>query len=416
MPPSWRRFPGRSSIVLLSLALLLMVLEHVNGRFWLNDFRVYYDAANALRHGEPLYGVPHGLSSGYFKYAPVMAMLYIPLSLLPYALAATIQYLLIAAAFVACLHMADRLVRVHLFPGRSGAYAPVLLSALVVAVHLHRELHLGNINVLLLWLLLMGLNNLLNGRDAVAGLFIGIAALAKPHFIVLMPLLLFRDRWKSCASALGILVLGVLLPMLLFGPSTDLALHREWVGEMAKHNASLIYTGGEAYNSVDTVYSFLHRAILHRFVPFPSQGEAYCILGLIAMGFGAVVLWKKRKDLAPTASLLVEYVLLVALVPSITLTDTNHFLLATPLVVLIMHHLLPRSEPRWLALVAIPALLAFGGNWGDALGPFSDTLIHYGVLGMANIALLVIGILLFLRQGSNPSAAATSIHETQAHA
>src|SRR6187399_2515881 len=98
--PSWKLFPGRYAIVFATVALLLFVIEHVNGRFWLNDFRVYYDSARSLLDGQPLYGVSHGLDSGIFKYAPVIAMLYVPLALLPYVVAASIQYLLIVAAFI----------------------------------------------------------------------------------------------------------------------------------------------------------------------------------------------------------------------------------------------------------------------------------------------------------------------------
>jgi hypothetical protein len=50
-----------TAFVMLVLAL---VLEVVNGRFWLNDLRVYVMAADALRHGQQVYGVPFGLDTG----------------------------------------------------------------------------------------------------------------------------------------------------------------------------------------------------------------------------------------------------------------------------------------------------------------------------------------------------------------
>ncbi|MBK7618262.1 MAG: hypothetical protein IPJ10_02835 [Flavobacteriales bacterium] len=72
----WNRYPNRFTVILGVVALLLFVLEHVNGRFWLNDFRVYYGAGEALLNGEPLYGVAHGLGTGMFKYAPALALFY----------------------------------------------------------------------------------------------------------------------------------------------------------------------------------------------------------------------------------------------------------------------------------------------------------------------------------------------------
>ena len=60
----------------------------------------------------------------------------------------------------------------------------------------------------------------------------------------------------------------------------------------------------------------------------------------------------------------------------------------------------------WVPLTAIPLLLGFGGNWGDALGDWSDTLVHYGILGIANFGLVVLTV--FLDQRSNPEATSVS--------
>ena len=410
MPLSWHRFPGRFSIALVVVAGLFVVLEVINGRFWLNDFRVYYDAANALLQGDALYGVAHGLDSGYFKYAPFIAMLYVPLALLPYSIAAGIQYALIVAAFVGSVAIADRLVRTHVIAGKSAGYAPLFLTLLVVVVHLHRELHLGNINALLLWLLLLGLDRLLSGRVGAAGTLIGLAMLAKPHFVVLLPLLLLRGHPRAIWTALATALAGLLLPILFLGQSTSMALNHEWLGEMAKHNASLIYTGGEAYNSVDTVYSFLHRAVLKYVAAIPTTLEALVILGGIAVAIGALVAWNLKRERTRGGSpghTVFEYFLLLAMVPSITLTDTNHFLFSLPLVMLLMHHLAPRADPKWLIVLALPILLAYGGNWADALGDLSDRMVHYGVLGIANLGLIAVGTFLLLRR-SNLSAATAS--------
>lgn len=409
MPLRWARFPDRFSIIVLLIGMLLLVAELVNGRFWLNDFRVYYDAATALRQDQPLYGVAHGLSSGFFKYAPVLALAYVPLSLLPYTVAAVIQYAIIVAAFIHAVLLVDRLVRTHVFPGRSPAFTPLFLLFAVVVVHLHRELHLGNINVLLVWLLVKGLDHLLSGRRSAAGILIGIAILAKPHFAVLLPLLVLRGQHRAWTRALGVVVLGLVAPMLFLGISRTAELLVQWTGEMAKHNASLIYTGGSAYNNVDTLYSFLHRSMLHRFGLHGSNVEAGAVLCVVAILFGALVLThraRERQHGGSSCNLLKEYVLLMALVPSITLTDTNHFLFSAPLILLIMQHLLPMTSAIWVPLTAIPLLLGFGGNWGDALGDWSDTLVHYGILGIANFGLVVLTV--FLDQRSNPEATSVS--------
>jgi hypothetical protein len=316
-----------------------------------------------------------------------------------------LHFAAIAGAFLFALVKSDALVRTHLLKGRSVAHAPLFITGIVVVVHLHRELHLGNINMILLAMLLLATDRMLQGRDILAGVLFGAVIIAKPHFLVLVPWLLLRGRTKAFAALLVTLGACILLPSILFGLDRNIVLHQEWTAQMARHNAALIYTGGEVYEAVNTVYSFLHRSLLGRLGIKASQTEAYGILGMIAVGFGVFVLrnmWQERKHgLNKTSAQLFEVLLLIALVPSITLTDTEHFLFALPMVTFLVHHLVPRAVPRWSALVLVPVLFAYGGNWEDALGPLSDVFIHHGVLGMGAIGLLTLSIVYFLASSLN---------------
>lgn len=398
------RYPRKFTAIFAGLALLLFVVEHINGRFWLNDFRVYYGAGEALLNGEPLYGVARGLDTGVFKYAPLLALVYALFAPLPYSIAASVQYLLITLAFLDGLRRIDRLVREQLLHGKAEAYLPLFLIAFAGVVHLHRELHLGNINLMLLWLLVVALEQLLRGRAVGGGLLLGAAMLAKPHFVILLPLLALHGRWRTLATAMGAVAAGLIAPSFVLGWSTNMQVHAAWLGEMAKHNAALIYTGDADYRAVNTIYSFAHRSLLHRFVAAPSGTESYVLLAVIATAFGAFVLWNNQRRSANAFPF--EYLVLVALVPSITLTDTEHFLLALPVVAYVIHRLVPGSGERWRAWVAVPLLLLYGGNLEDALGGFSDVLIHYGVLGIGSFGLLLLSVLWWSR--SNPGQPAGS--------
>lgn len=402
--PLLRPYPRLFTVVLAFVLLALFVVEHINGRFWLNDFRVYYGAGASLLKGEPLYGIAHGLDSGVFKYAPMLALVYALIALLPYTLAASIQYALIAVAFLDGMNRIDRLVRERLLGGKAASYLPLFLIALAVVVHLHRELHLGNINMMLLWLLLVALDLLDRGRVVPGGLLLGAAILAKPHFVVLLPLLVLHGQWRTLCASSASLAIGVLAPALFLGWQANIRVHREWLGAMAEHNASLIHTGGDDLRAVNTVYSFLHRTVLAPLGVEPGNNEAYVILGFIALAFAAFV-WSNRQNQRPNAFLF-EFVLLIGLVPSITLTDTEHFLLALPLVAYLIHRLVPTATPRWLALVAVPLLLLYGGNFEDALGPLADQLIQAGALGAGSMGILLLSTLLWA--GSNQRSAPVS--------
>lgn len=404
-PLSWSSPVQRFVIIFGVLALLLFVVEHANGRGWMHDFRVYWGAANALISGEALYGVSHGLDSGVFKYAPAFALFFVPLALLPYPIAAAIHFAAIAAAFLWATLAMDRLLRIRLLNERHVSFAVLLLGGLVAVVHLHRELHLGNINMLLLALLLLAIDRMLKGRAVIAGVLFGLAILAKPHFVVLLPLLLLRQRWTELGLVVMTIGVGLLLPTFFLGASENWALHTAWLDQMARHNATLIYLGGDAFESVNTAYSFVHRAFLQHLGATGSAMEAYILLALIALAYGTFVLYNIRQERVretnTPSAFTIELLLLIALVPSITLTDTEHFLLSMPLVLWVLHHLMPRATPRWLALAAAPVLFAYGGNWEDALGPVSDRYIQYGVLGIGNIGLLLLSVYLFLHGRSN---------------
>lgn len=394
-----RPYPRVFTYTIALIALVLFIVEQVNGRFWLNDFRVYYGAGEALLNGKPLYGVAHGLDSGVFKYAPLLALVYAPISLLPYSIAASIQYLLITLAFIDGARRIDSIVRTRFIGDKAEGYLPLFLIALTCIVHLHRELHLGNINMMLLWTLAVALERLLRGQARIGGVLLGLVMLAKPHFLILAPLLVLHGKWKTLAAALVALLTGIALPTIVLGWAGNLMVHAEWVSEMAKHNAGLIYTGGDDHRAVNTIYSFVHRTLLKDMFA-PSNTEAYALLVVIACAVGCFVWWNKKRRVQEAFS--VEYFVLVALVPSLTLTDTEHFLLAMPLVTYIVHRLVPHASPRWLALVAVPLLFLYGGNFEDALGPYSDVLIRYGLLGVGSFALVLLSAILWSRSNQHP--------------
>src|SRR5262245_24093206 len=70
----------------------------------LADVRAYYDAGARLNAGEPLYVQTATTDDpGYYRYPPLLAILFRPLALLPYEPAALIWEAIVIAAFVATL-------------------------------------------------------------------------------------------------------------------------------------------------------------------------------------------------------------------------------------------------------------------------------------------------------------------------
>ena len=110
MPPlpatRFRLSPQGRRAVLIVLAIsgavgLLLGLETVVFHLALDplaDVRIYYDAGSRLNAGQPLYGVGSDTGVGWYVYPPLLAILFRPLALLPFPVAAAIWEVVIVAA------------------------------------------------------------------------------------------------------------------------------------------------------------------------------------------------------------------------------------------------------------------------------------------------------------------------------
>ncbi len=74
----------------------------------LADVHAYYDAGARLNAGQPLYDQPAGVDqAAFYRYPPLLAILFRPLALLPFGLAAAIWMVAIALMLVATLIRID---------------------------------------------------------------------------------------------------------------------------------------------------------------------------------------------------------------------------------------------------------------------------------------------------------------------
>ena len=74
----------------------------------LADVHAYYDAGARLNAGQPLYDQPAGVDeAAFYRYPPLLAILFRPLALLPFGIAAAIWMAAIGAMLVATLYRID---------------------------------------------------------------------------------------------------------------------------------------------------------------------------------------------------------------------------------------------------------------------------------------------------------------------
>lgn len=379
----------RFSISVAILCILYYVLEWYNGRAQMADFRVYYDAANALLHGNTLYGKAFGVSSGFYKYSPFACIPFIPLAVLPYSIASVIYYGVTAAAIIFFS------VRVSTYLQGTSANQRLLLpllAGLFLIDHLERELHLGNINLLLLIALFETFIALKSNQNIRGGVFYGLVLLFKPHFVLLLPYFIWKKRFKTVAASVASVAFGLFLPAVALGWKENMSLLNKWFGAMSDHNLAL-------QRSPNTIYGLLNNTFLD------GQAGSWLIavtLLLVAVLMAIFILRNDRitGEKWSTNLRYQEYFLLIALVPSLVHTDTEHFMWIWPLLALSIYGLLNKDvKQTWLGIILLAlAFIPFAINSPDLVGNRLQLLFDEGGIGLGNLLIIAAALMVNTRQ------------------
>ncbi len=380
---------SRYFILLASVIFALMfILEKINGRFWLNDFKVFYLASKALLNHEQVYGVAFGLETGFYKYSPFTLLLFAPFTLVSFEVASIIYYVICSACIVAAILLLSRLINRHLFADRELNFLPLLFILLCALNHLVRELHLGNTNMILLLLLTVTLKFVTESRPGWAGLFLAVVVLTKPYFLIcLLPLFLFNEFRTILFTCLYLLIF-VFISCLAAGLSHGAELYSSWFTAMKEHSGYL--------SSRQTILSYLD---IYFGLKIPSSYGIY-ILAFTGILF-YIYFWLSNKQGAgepeytasKNSSLIIYYYLLIAIVPSILITDIEHFLFSLPLIVILILYL---RDHKIITMISFALLMfMYGGNSSELIGKkmaavFEDA----GLLGICN--LVMIGMVIYL--------------------
>jgi alpha-1,2-mannosyltransferase len=202
MTPALPRTDRGRLLLVLALATVVTVFTATAPllRDWF-DLRVYYGSINAwVHHGGRIYDylVP-GTTYG-FTYPPFAAVAMLPMALLDLRTA-------IAAALL--LNLAALAVILRLLAGRDrrrhGWYGWALIACLLALFEPLRDtFSFGQVNLLLLALVLTDAALLATGRGRRAGIGIGLAAAIKLTPALFIGLLLVARRWRAAAVATAV--------------------------------------------------------------------------------------------------------------------------------------------------------------------------------------------------------------------
>jgi len=152
---------------------------------------------------------------GVHNYLPFFTIFMLPWSFLPLPVAAVLFSLLSLALFGVTAVMAETLLRDGLGQRpRAALLIPLALSL----PYVHSCLVVGNVGLLLVFLVVATWFLVERGREWEAGVTLGLAALIKLLPAVLIIFFLLKRRWRVAGGATAVaLVLGYGLPLLTLG-------------------------------------------------------------------------------------------------------------------------------------------------------------------------------------------------------
>ena len=364
-----QHFLSRNHFWLFVIAFisLLVFVENNNEKLWTNDFKVYYLAAIDFFKGNDPYIHNYGLDTGYFKYPPFTLFLFKPFTFFSYGVAQLIHLLLLTVSLCFSFYYTKKLatslqIKFH----KSALY----LGFLFVAIHLVREFHMGNINLYLLALFLSGLYQNQKKNTPLSALFWSLMLILKPITILSLLVLVFYKEWKTILWMSGLGILFFLFPIITEGWNGNIDLWTGWFNSISSHGEYIVSENSLTY-------------LANYYFGIESQWGPSFLFLVVLLSLFLYDFYKAKK-----LSFIEWTVLFTAFSPNFFVTDTQHFLLSLPLILLNLAQLKnQKSTVSYILIILVFILFSINSNdlWGKELSNVFDAA---GVLGLGNLVLI----------------------------
>lgn len=360
--------------------LLMVTVEINNGKFWTNDLVVYFGAAGDYFNGNNPYEHHYGLDTGFFKYAPTTLYFFFPTIWMDFFTVQMLHTLFLTISLVFSISILHFLFIYK--EGKVKRFWLLYLAFAFIAIHVVREFHMGNVNLLLLFFFSVGLFYLKKGKDLQSAIFWSLMIVLKPIVILTFIPLLFFNKWKM---VMWMAVCGIcyfLLPVLFSGFNGLIPLWTNWLEAISAHGGYIVSENALKY-------------LLEYYTGFQSEWGASIFFLVVLMGLMTWSRWKLK-----SVNLMAWTTAFLAFCPNFFVTDTEHFLLSLPLLIVIINSLIEAKNMFYWG-VFILSILFFSFNANDLLGrQFSDALDAMGLLGITNLIFVAMFCVFEFKKGT----------------
>ncbi|MEE4257434.1 MAG: glycosyltransferase family 87 protein [Bacteroidales bacterium] len=357
--------------------------EQINGRLDMRDLEVYYRAADRLFGGDELYrsAEEDPWEHYVFKYAPPSAMLFIPFLFFGIPATKIIYWILLTAVLGLVLYLLRQI-----FSRKKGNNARIagclVLGILITGTHFFRELHLGQVNLLLLGIYISALALFLRSHAKAAGALLAFSVFIKPFGLIFLPLFLIMGKWKEILYFIGFALLFFLLPMLFYSEySSYFDLYSSWFTELNIELGSKqdLFAAGN-----HSIFSILARYTPLGLLPLSGSGKLIYQL-IILLALALLLLWFYFSRPVPERGKRI-FIVLIALIPLLAYTSYNAFIFSLPLVLFLLFRF--RELNTFFKVVFILSSICIGGNIYDLVGPelfdhlWANSIYSWGCIGL----------------------------------
>ena len=339
----------RPIVLPLLFAMLAIVVYNKRVHRDMEDFAVYRQAAVRSLHAEPLYQLGDGHYQ--FKYLPAFALAMTPFAVIDQDTAKLLWFALSLGLLAAFLRWSVAALPERRWSKRTLMWLAVVLMAKFYA----HELMLGQTNLLLGALLVAALLAIQIDQPRVAGALVGLAVFVKPYALILVPWLAVTQGLAAAALSLGVLAIGLVLPVAVYGWAGNGDLLAGWYRTVTDSTAPNL-VGNDNISLAAMWAKWIGPGQVATML---AAGSSLAVLAL------AVAVWRKRREVSTPEYL--EFALLMLLVPLLSPQGWDYvLLLATPAVVCVID--------RWREITR-------GWQWllGSALGLMGLTI--FDVMG-----------------------------------
>jgi len=235
---------------------------------------------------------------------------------------------------------------VDALPGRRLAHG-VLIAWTVVLTgkFIVRELVNGQIDVVAGALVFASFLAFERRRPIAGGLLAGVAAIAKPYALIMLPWIAVTQGAAAIAAAVGVVIAGLLLPATVYGWTGNLELLRSWY----------VTVSSETPTTVANRENISFAGLWARTIGWgPAAGVLSLVMSVVSLAVAAGVWWRGRamnSDIERPAYL--DVGLLLLLVPLVSPSGWDFVvLIAAPAIVCLVDRF-TLMTPAWRTVTVV---------------------------------------------------------------